>query len=107
MFIVHSLGGWILMQAMIDVKSSPYQDDRINHQSTYSAIFLGVPGQGMDVKGLTDFVADAPAKLTLTILDQECGFKLRSKQHRDFCDTFDYKGSKMLMNPDEEDHRQV
>ena len=81
---------------MIRMKSSPDLDDRTNFCSTYGALFFGVPSQGMNVDALAAMVEQLPAHYTLSLLDQRLGFRLRDRQHEDFCKAFDYASSKII-----------
>ena len=81
---------------MIRMKGSPDQDDRLNFKSTYGALFFGVPSQGMDVDALAGMVQNLPAQYTLALLDRQLGFRLRNRQHDEFCKAFDYQDSKIV-----------
>ena len=75
---------------------SENQDDRLNFLFTYGALFFGVPSQGMNVEALASMVSKMPAQYTLNLLDQQLGYGLREKLHRDFCKAFDYSDSKIV-----------
>ncbi|KAI9799050.1 MAG: hypothetical protein M1833_004244 [Piccolia ochrophora] len=86
----------IVHKAMIRMKDSEIQDDQLNFQLTYGALFFGVPGQGMDVENLATMVHNLPARYNLSLLDQQMGFRLRNRQHEDFCRAYDYRDSKIV-----------
>ena len=95
-FIAHSLGGWIFKDAMIQMRKSPNKVDQETFLSTYGALFFGVPTQGMDVEAIASMVQDLPARYISTLLDQKDGFRLRQRQHENFCQAFDYKDSRIV-----------
>ena len=81
---------------MIGMKRSNDHRDKLILQHTYGALFFGVPSQGMNVEALASMVQDLPARYTLSLLDQQLGYRLRNKQHEEFCQAFDYKDSKII-----------
>ena len=95
-FIAHSLGGWIFKDAMIQMRKSSDDVDQETVLSTYGALFFGVPTQGMDVEAIANMVQNLPARYISTLLDQKNGFRLRQRQHDDFCQAFDYEDSKIV-----------
>lgn len=95
-FLAHSLGGWIFKYAMIQMRQSSNEFDQETVQSTYGALFFGVPTQGMDVEAIANMVQDLPARYISTVLDQQHGFRLRQRQHEEFCQAFDYKDSRIV-----------
>ena len=95
-FITHSLGGWIFKDAMIQMRKSSNEVDQETILSTYGALFFGVPTQGMDVEAIANMVQNLPARYISTLLDQKDGFRLRQRQHEDFCQAFDYKDSRIV-----------
>lgn len=86
----------ILLKAMIRMKDSDDEGDRLNFWHTYGALFFGVPSQGMDVKALATMIESMPARYTLNLLDQQLGHRLRNRQHWDFCKAFDFKDSRIV-----------
>jgi len=78
------------------MKNSSDADDKVNFDSIYGALFFGVPSQGMDTAALAAMVGDRPQRYDLSLLDQEVGHRLRSKQHDEFCEAFDFKDSKVI-----------
>ena len=80
---------------MIRMKDSDDLDDRLNFRSTYGALFFGVPSQGMDVGALAAMIGDLPQRYTLNLLDHQLGYRLKARQHDDFCKAFDYVDSKI------------
>lgn len=111
--MVHSLGGWIFkevsmhivhaqeateiaLKAIIRMNNSTDPDDRLNLQCIYGALFFGVPSQGMNVEAMASMVEALPARYTLNLLDQQLGFRLRNRQHEDFCKAFAYEDSKIV-----------
>ena len=95
-FIAHSLGGWIFKDAIIQMRKSPNEVDQEIVLSTYGALFFGVPTHGMNVEAIASMVQDLPARYISTLLDQQDGFRLRQRQHEDFCQAFDYKDSRII-----------
>ena len=85
-----------MQKAMIQMSNSDDQEDRLNFQSTYGALFFGVPSQGMDVEALASMVQNLPARYTMNLLDQHLGFRLRHSRHEEFCKVFAYKDSKIV-----------
>lgn len=78
------------------MESSTDPDDQLNLQSIYGALFFGVPSQGMNVEAMASMIEGLPARYTLNLLDQRLGFRLRNRQHEDFCKAFAYKNSKIV-----------
>jgi hypothetical protein len=78
------------------MKNSSDVDDKANFDSIYGALFFGVPSQGMDTAALAAMVGDSPQRYELSLLDQEVGHRLRSRQHDEFCGAFDFKDSKII-----------
>jgi hypothetical protein len=78
------------------MKNSSDADDKANFDSIYGALFFGVPSQGMDTAALAAMVGDRPQRYELSLLDQEVGHRLRSRQHDEFCKAFDFKDSKII-----------
>jgi hypothetical protein len=78
------------------MKNSSDTDDKANFDSIYGALFFGVPSQGMDTAALAAMVGDRPQRYDLSLLDQEVGHRLRSRQHDEFCEAFDFKDSKVI-----------
>ena len=78
------------------MKNSSDANDKINFDSTYGALFFGVPSQGMDVEALAAMVGDKPPRYDLSLLNQEVGHRLRSRQHDEFCRAFNFKDSKII-----------
>ena len=95
-FIAHSLGGWIFKDAMVQMRKSSNEIDQETIRSTYGALFFGVPTHGMDVEAIANMVQNLPARYISTFLDQNNGFRLRQRQHEDFCQAFDYKDSRIV-----------
>ncbi|KAM0803761.1 hypothetical protein BDR22DRAFT_800723, partial [Usnea florida] len=95
-FIAHSLGGWIFKDTMIQMRKSPNEVDQETVLSTYGALFFGVPTQGMDVQAIANMVQNLPARYISALLNQKDGFRLRQRQHNDFCQAFDYKDSRIV-----------
>ena len=85
-----------LLKAMIRMRSSDDEGDRLNFRQTYGALFFGVPSQGMDVEALATMIENMPARYTLNLLDQQLGHRLRNRQHQDFCKAFDFKDSRII-----------
>ncbi len=94
--MVHSLGGWIFKDAIIQMKESTYEVDRQNVLSTYGALFFGVPTQGMNVDAVRSMVQGLPGRYISALLDQDDGFRLRQRQHQAFYKAFDYEDSKII-----------
>jgi hypothetical protein len=78
------------------MKNSSDADDKVNFDLIYGALFFGVPSQGMDTAALAAMVGDRPQRYDLSQLDQEVGHRLRSRQHDEFCEAFDFKDSKVV-----------
>src|SRR5436305_12657290 len=78
------------------MKNSSDADDKVTFDSIYGALFFGVPSQGMDTTALAAMVGDSPQRYDLSLLDQEVGHRLRSRQHDEFCEAFDFKDSKVI-----------
>ncbi|KAI9892636.1 MAG: hypothetical protein M1814_001329 [Vezdaea aestivalis] len=98
-FIVHSLGGLILMdrnKAIVQMKESKREDDHLNVQTVYGALFFGVPGQGMNVDATASMVGDFPSRYTLNLLDQRLGSRLRLRQFAKFCEALPQSDSKIV-----------
>ena len=81
---------------MIKMKCSSYLEDRLSLQSTYGALFFGVPSQGMNVEALASMVQNFPARYDLSLLDEQLGFRAQSRQHKEFCEAFAYRDSKII-----------
>jgi protein SERAC1 len=78
------------------MKDSDDSEDQLNLQSTYGALFFGVPSHGMNVEAMASMIGDLPARYNLNLLDQRLGFRLRMRQHETFCEAFAYKDSKIV-----------
>ncbi|KAH7330053.1 hypothetical protein BKA65DRAFT_460559 [Rhexocercosporidium sp. MPI-PUGE-AT-0058] len=78
------------------MKESSDSDDNYNLISVYGALFFGVPSQGMDTEALAAMVGDKPQRYDLSLLNQEVGHRLRSRQHEDFCRALDFEDSKII-----------
>ena len=78
------------------MKGSSDSSDNYNLNSVYGALFFGVPSQGMDTGALAAMVGDKPQRYDLSLLNQEVGCRLRSRQHEDFCKALDFKDSKII-----------
>ena len=81
---------------MIALAKSEDQDDLMGLQSTYGALFFGVPNQGMDVEAMATMIGDRPGRYTLNLLDQQLGYRLRSRQHDEFCQAFSFRDSHIV-----------
>ncbi|KAI9890869.1 MAG: hypothetical protein M1814_003508 [Vezdaea aestivalis] len=95
-FMVHSLGGWVLRDALVQMAKSDNEDDRLNFQQTYGGLFFGVPNHGMETASIAAMVGDLPARYILAQLDRRSGFWLRKRQHDEFCTALHYKDSKIV-----------
>lgn len=78
------------------MRNSSDADDKANFDSIYGALFFGVPSQGMNTAALAAMVGDKAQRYDLSLLDQEVGHRLRSRQHDEFCEAFDFKDSKVI-----------
>ena len=81
---------------MIAVAASENHEDKMNLYSTYGILFFGVPSQGMEVEAMAAMVGELPIRYTLNLLDQQLGFRLRSRQHEDFCKAFHFRDSRIV-----------
>ena len=95
-FLVHSLGGWVFKDAIIQMSESQDREDKWIVQCTYGALFFGVPALGMDMEAIAAMVQDLPARYISALLDQRDGFRLRQRQHDLFCKAFGYTDSKIV-----------
>jgi len=84
------------VKAIIRMKESSDSNDQCNLNSIYGILFFGVPNQGMDTEALAAMVGDKPQRYTLSLLNDQVGHRLRSRQHEEFCKSFDYKDSKII-----------
>ncbi|OBT77481.1 hypothetical protein VF21_05279 [Pseudogymnoascus sp. 05NY08] len=91
-FIAHSLGGLIVKEAIIQMKNDREHPDLL--ESIYSALFFGVPSQGMEVASLVPMVAGQPNQALLHTLGKES--QLLRNQLRDFPKAFDSKSSEIF-----------
>src|ERR1700737_3509880 len=67
--------------------------DKANLNSTYGALFFGVPNQGMDISSLIPMVKDQPNRHLLESLGRESD--LLRKQNRAFPKAFPFKDSEI------------
>jgi len=67
--------------------------DKANLNSTYGALFFGVPNQGMDIRSLIPMVNDHPNRHFLESLSRESD--LLRKQSRAFPKAFPFKDSEI------------
>ena len=81
---------------LIQLKASEDKTDQISFICTYGIIFFGVPSEGMHVKDLAAMVGSHPQGYTLTMLDEDFGSRLKMKQHKDFCNAFDFPDSEIV-----------
>lgn len=89
-FIAHSLGGLILKQAIIQMKSGDPADLE-NLKSTFAILFFGVPNQGMDIRSLLAMVHGQPNLPFLATLDKNNG--LLHELIENFQAVFDFRDS--------------
>lgn len=78
------------------MKASSDSNDIHNLTSIYGLLFFGVPSQGMDTEALAAMVGDKPQRYDLSLLNNQVGHRLRSKQHNEFCEAFDFQDSKII-----------
>lgn len=78
------------------MKESSDINDKRNLNSVYGALFFGVPSQGMATDELAAMVGNKPQRYDLSLLNQEVGYRLRQRQHEDFCKAFDFRDSKII-----------
>jgi hypothetical protein len=78
------------------MERSSDSNDNDNLMSVYGALFFGVPSQGIDTRELAAMVRDNPQQYDLSLLNQEVGHRLRSRQHEEFCRAFSFKDSKII-----------
>ncbi|KAI9890345.1 MAG: hypothetical protein M1814_004255 [Vezdaea aestivalis] len=95
-FIVHSLGGLILKEAMTLMSESDNPADHLTLELTYGALFFGVPNQGMETSSLAPLIAKNPSRYTLNQLDPQLGSRPRDREHQDFCKAFNFRDSKIV-----------
>ena len=81
---------------MLTLSNSSDENDKLIVHSTYGALFFGVPGQGMNVEATASMVQGRAAQFTLDLLDQQRSFRLRNRQHEEFCKVFPYNDSKII-----------
>lgn len=92
-FIAHSLGGLVLKQAMIQMKSGDAAD-LDNLKATFAIFFFGVPNQGMDIKSLLAMVRGQPNLPFLAALDKNNG--LLHELVEKFRAVFDFRDSHVI-----------
>lgn len=82
LFLGHSLGGLIIKEAVIMMKSTDDDVDRDILSSTSAFLFFGVPHQGMAMKFLVPLVKDQPNRALIESLDTNSSLLWR--QQREF-----------------------
>ncbi len=50
----------------------------------------------MDTEALAAMIGDRPQRYDLSLLNQDVGYRLRDRQHEEFCRAFDFKDSKIF-----------
>lgn len=80
----------VLMRRIGDIQ------DRQILASTYGALLFGVPNHGMNTTAMTSMIENLPTRFTLSLLDQNFGYRLREQQHEEFCNAFYFKDSKIV-----------
>ena len=78
------------------MKESSDSNDQRNLHSIYGLLFFGVPSQGMESDALAAMIGDKPQRYNLSLLDEQVGHRLRSRQHEEFCRAFDFEDSKII-----------
>src|SRR5437764_15318625 len=78
------------------MRHSVDQMDKFNLYSTYGALFFGVPTKGMCIEDLAAMIGDGPQRYTLSLLEKDVGHRLQNKLHKEFCDAFDFRDSKII-----------
>lgn len=78
------------------MRRSNYADDKWNLLATYGALFFGVPSHGMNTTAMASMIENLPARFTLSLLDQNVGYRLREQQHHEFCEAFHFRDSKVV-----------
>ena len=91
-FVVHSLGGLVFKEALIQMKSDKNSYDLLG--LIYGALFFGVPSQGMDISHLLPMVESQLNEDLIRSLDTESVF-LR-KQSREFPKAFNCYDSEVV-----------
>lgn len=92
-FIAHSLGGLVLKQAIIQMKSGDAADLE-NLKSTFAILFFGVPNQGMDIRSLLAMVHGQPNLSFLATLDKNNGLLYELVEN--FQTVFDFRDSHVV-----------
>ncbi|RDW76075.1 hypothetical protein BP5796_06896 [Coleophoma crateriformis] len=92
-FVAHSLGGLIVKQALIQMRSGSEASQRIIH-STYGVLFFGVPNQGMEIESFLPIVKQQPNASLLYTLGTES--QLLREQSRAFQKVFDFQDSEVF-----------
>lgn len=68
-FLGHSLGGIVVKEAIILMRKSSIDADKLTFAATRRIIFFGVPNQGMDIRSLIPMVGDQANRGFLHTLD--------------------------------------
>lgn len=84
------------MQAIVRMKESPHEQDKLNFVSIHGILCFGVPNHGMEIEAMVNMIQNRPARFTLNLLDKQQGFRLRNRSHAEFCDAFDFEASKVI-----------
>lgn len=78
------------------MKESSDSNDQRNLNAIYGLLLFGVPSQGMEAGALAAMIGDKPQRYDLSLLDEQVGHRLRSRQHEEFCRAFDFEDSKII-----------
>ena len=78
------------------MNASLNEDDLSNFRCTYGALFFGVPSQGMNVDAMAAMVQGLPAQYNLNLSNEQMGFRLRKRQHQEFCEAFSFRDSRIV-----------
>lgn len=92
-FVAHSLGGLIIKEAIIQMKSDKNSETILKY--IYGALFFGVPSQGMEICSLVPMVEGQPNQALLHTLGKESSI-LRT-QSREFPKAFDYQDTSEII----------
>jgi hypothetical protein len=86
----------LVIQAIIVLDKSKNKQDQPTLMSIYGVLFFGVPSQSMDVQYLEAMVSSNRSKFIVSLLDREVGYRLRQRQHEDFCRALPYADSEIM-----------
>ena len=94
MYLVHSLGGLVVKQAMVHMEQSDNPVEKDNFNATYAMLFFGVPNTGMNIDGIRAMFDHQPNENFIMSLATRS--HLLRDLHRNFTDKFNFPDARIV-----------